>query len=110
MEPQDHARFAGWQDRPGFREWHLWGYIDARDAAQAVRRSLHVDMEGAEHFIIANANTVMTRDSAGLMAEIFPGGSELRGTVKGRETLLSIDKARRVLGYAPEHDWPGPNG
>jgi len=23
----------------------------------------------------------------------------------GRETLLSIDKARRLLGYAPEHTW-----
>jgi len=22
-----------------------------------------------------------------------------------RETLLSIDKARRMLGYAPEHSW-----
>jgi hypothetical protein len=25
--------------------------------------------------------------------------------VAGRETLLSIDRARERLGYEPEHDW-----
>jgi hypothetical protein len=25
--------------------------------------------------------------------------------VSGTETLLSIDKARRVLGYEPQHSW-----
>jgi nucleoside-diphosphate-sugar epimerase len=104
MEPHDYARFPTWQDTPRFREWNLWGYIDARDAAQAVRKALHVDMVGADHFIIANADTVMTRDSAELMAEVFPD-VPLRGKVEGTATLLSIDKARRVLGYAPEHSW-----
>jgi nucleoside-diphosphate-sugar epimerase len=47
---------------------------------------------------------VMTRDSAGLMAEVFPD-VPLRGKVEGTATLLSIDKARRVLGYAPEYSW-----
>jgi nucleoside-diphosphate-sugar epimerase len=104
MEPQDYVRFPTWQDTPRFREWNLWGYIDARDAAQAVRKSLHVDLTGADHFIIANADTVMTRDSADLMAEVFPD-VPLRGRVEGTATLLSIDKARRVLGYEPEHSW-----
>jgi nucleoside-diphosphate-sugar epimerase len=104
MEPHDYTRFPTWQDTPRFREWNLWGYIDARDAAQAVRKALHVDMTGADHFIIANADTVMTRDSADLMAEVFPD-VPLRGKVEGTATLLSIDKARRVLGYAPEHSW-----
>ena len=104
MEPHDYARFPTWQDTPRFREWNLWGYIDARDAAQAVRKALHVDLTGADHFIIANADTVMTRDSAELMAEVFPD-VPLRGKVEGTATLLSIDKARRVLGFAPEHSW-----
>jgi nucleoside-diphosphate-sugar epimerase len=104
MEPRDYTRFASWQETPRFREWNLWGYIDARDAAQAVRRALVVDVVGADHFIIANADTVMTKPSADLMAEVFPD-VPLRGTVKGTETLLSIDKARRVLGYEPEYSW-----
>jgi UDP-glucose 4-epimerase len=38
------------------------------------------------------------------MAEVFPD-VPLRGDVQGTQTLLSIDKARRVLGYSPEHGW-----
>lgn len=103
MEVRDYARFPGWQETPRFREWNLWGYIDARDCAQAVRKALHVDMVGADHFIIANADTAMTRPSADLMAEVFPN-VPLRA-VSGTQTLLSIEKARRVLGYEPEHSW-----
>ncbi|GMA86318.1 hypothetical protein GCM10025868_15680 [Angustibacter aerolatus] len=31
--------------------------------------------------------------------------SSLRGDVDGTGTLISIDKARRLLGYEPEHSW-----
>ncbi len=53
---------------------------------------------------MAADDTVMTRPSADLMAEVFPT-VPLTREVKGRETLLSIDRARRVLGYAPAHRW-----
>ena len=107
MEPQDYANFAGWQDDPHIREWNLWAYIDARDAAQAVRRSLHVDFVGADHFIIANADSVMERPNGELLREVFPG-VPLRRPVSDHETLLSIDKARRILGYEPEFSWRTP--
>ena len=35
MEPQDYARFPGFWDDPRKRKGNLWGYIDARDAAQS---------------------------------------------------------------------------
>jgi nucleoside-diphosphate-sugar epimerase len=57
-------------------------------------------------FIIANADTVMSRSSAELLAEVFPG-VPVRKTLGEHETLLSIDKARRVLGYEPRHTWRG---
>ena len=46
----------------------------------------------------------MTRPSADLMAEVFPSVPITR-ELHGRETLLSIDRARRVLGYEPAHRW-----
>ena len=42
--------------------------------------------------------------SADLVAEVYPG-VEVRKQLDKNETLLSIDKARRVLGYEPEHSW-----
>jgi nucleoside-diphosphate-sugar epimerase len=38
------------------------------------------------------------------MAEVFPD-VPMRRPVDGRDTLLAIDKARRLLGYQPEHRW-----
>ena len=86
------------------RKWNLWGYVDARDVAQAVRLGLEAPIEGSEIAIVAAADTVMTRPSADLMAEVFPT-VPLRRPVEGRETLLAIDHARRLLGYEPRHRW-----
>jgi len=55
-------------------------------------------------FIVAAPDTVMTRPSAELLAEVYPG-VELRGEVGQFETLLSIRKARRLLGYEPRFSW-----
>jgi len=104
MEPQDYAAFPSFDADPRARKWNLWGYIDARDGAQAVRRALDHPGTGMDVFIIANADTVMSRSSAELVAEVFPG-VEVRGDLGEQDTLLSIEKARRVLGYEPEHSW-----
>ncbi len=104
MEPPDYAQFPAWQDDPAIRKWNLWGYVDVRDVAQACRRGLEADVTGAEVCIIAAADTVMVRPSAELMAQIFPA-VPLRRPVTGRETLLSIERARHVLGYQPDHRW-----
>ncbi|GLY17177.1 UDP-glucose 4-epimerase [Kineosporia sp. NBRC 101677] len=104
MYPEDYAAFPAFDADPQLRKWNLWGYIDARDGAQAVRRSLEYRTPGREVFVIANADTVMSRSSASLMAEVFPD-VEIRKELGEHETLLSIDKARRVLGYEPRHSW-----
>lgn len=104
MAPTDYAEFDAWQLDPAARRWNLWGYIDRRDGAHAVERALAVRGPGYETYIIAAADTVMRRDSAELMAIEFPDVPLTRPVV-GRETLLSIDAARRDLGYAPRHSW-----
>jgi nucleoside-diphosphate-sugar epimerase len=104
MEPGDYARFPSWQDDPRARKWNLWGYVDARDVAQAVRRALEADVTGAEVAIVAAADTCMDRPSAELMAEVYPD-VPLTRPLEGRETLLAIDHARSLLGYEPEHGW-----
>lgn len=104
MEPQDYALFPTYWDDARIRKWNLWGYVDARDVAAAARLGIDATVDGAEVCIVAAADTVMTRPSADLMAEVFPT-VPLRRAVQGRDTLLSIDRARRVLGYAPAHRW-----
>lgn len=104
MDPEDYAEFPSFDADPRGRSWNLWGYIDARDGAQAVRKALAYEGTGVDVFVIANADTVMSRSSAALAAEVFPGVPVTK-QLGEHETLLSIDKARRVLGYEPEHSW-----
>jgi UDP-glucose 4-epimerase len=104
MDPEDYAEFPSFDADPLLRKWNLWGYIDARDGAQAVRKALDFPDPGMQVFVIANADTVMSRSSASLAAEVYPG-VPVRKKLGEHETLLSIDKARRVLGYEPRHSW-----
>jgi nucleoside-diphosphate-sugar epimerase len=57
-----------------------------------------------ESFIIAAADTVMDRPNRELMAEVFPD-VPLHEGAGGMQTLLSIDKARKMLGYEPKYSW-----
>ncbi len=104
MVPADYAEFPGFDDDPLIRKWNAWGYVDARDGAQAVERALALAKPGFEAYIIAAADTVMSRSSSSLAAEVFPG-VPITKQLGEHETLLSIDKARRLLGYEPRFSW-----
>lgn len=104
MDPEDYEQFPSFDSDATLRKWNLWGYIDGRDGAQAVARALERAKPGFEAFIIANADTVMSRSSASLAAEVFPSVRVVK-ELGEHETMLSIDKAKRLLGYAPEHSW-----
>ena len=104
MVRADYERFPSFWDDPHARKWNLWGYVDESHVGESVRRALVADVRGADVFVIAAADTVMTRPSLELMAEVFPT-VPIRGDVSGYDTLLGIDKARRVLGYEPAFSW-----
>lgn len=104
MVPEDYAEFPSFDADPLLRKWNLWGYIDARDGAQAIERALDAAPAGFDRFIIAAADTVMSRPNAELVAEVFPG-VPISAEFGEHDTLLSIHKARRLLGFAPRHSW-----
>jgi nucleoside-diphosphate-sugar epimerase len=104
MDPADYVAFPSYDADPALRKWTLWGYIDARDGAQAIRKALQYEARGCDVFIIASPDTVMSRPNSELIKQVFPD-VELRHEVGEHETLLSIDKARRVLGYDPQFSW-----
>lgn len=104
INPAEYDQFPSFEDDPASRKWNLWSYIDARDGAQAVVRALDYETPGFDAFVIANSDNVMTRSSANLMAEFFPE-TEFRSPVDGTQSLISTEKAERVLGWTPQHSW-----
>jgi nucleoside-diphosphate-sugar epimerase len=100
----DYAAVPSYQADFALRRWNLWGYVDARDVGQACRLAVEAELTGAHSFVIAAADTIMEATNTELLADQFPG-LPLTRPVSDHETLLSIDKARSVLGYAPRYSW-----
>ncbi len=104
FEERDYQSIPSFWADPDLRKWNLWSWVDSRDVAQACRLGLEADVAAADDFTIAAADTLMKTPSRELMASAFP-----RVPVDPRlgqfDTLLSIEKARRVLGYVPQHSW-----
>ena len=102
MEPADYAALPVVRRRPAAAD----GTSGATSTpATAPRRSASrwSPPPACEVFIVANADTVMTPLGADLMAEYFPTCRP--GRIGRTRRSSSIDKARRLLGYEPQHSW-----
>jgi nucleoside-diphosphate-sugar epimerase len=104
LGPEDYERFPSYWDDPSLRKWNLWSYVDVRDVAVACRLALEAAVTGAESFVVAAADSVMTRPSAELLDAVFPG-VPLRRDVGEFGSLLASDRAREVLGWEARHSW-----
>jgi nucleoside-diphosphate-sugar epimerase len=104
LDPADYEAVPGYWPDPRSRSWNLWAYVDVRDAAEACRLALEADLHGAEVFTIAAADTIMTTPNVDLVREVL-GDVPLDPTLGITETLLSIAKAKRLLGWEPKHSW-----
>ncbi len=105
IEPHEYAeKFPDFLGDPSLRRRNIFAYIDTRDLGQMVQRCLEVDGLGYEVFNVANADmsVAATTDE---VRERFYDGVEVRRQMGRDETFYSIDKARELLGYAPEHSW-----
>lgn len=85
---------------------NAWGYVDARDGAQAVLKSLEANSKGHHQYLIAAGDTTMRTPNEDLIHKCFPNTKWNRQKGEGPNgTLLSIEKAKSELGYAPEYRW-----
>lgn len=83
---------------------NLWGYVDIRDAAQACRLGLESDLTGFHPFNIIAADTLRHEPTADLLRDHLPT-TEIRTPLLGNASAWSSEKARKLLGYVPQHSW-----
>lgn len=102
--PSSYSLVPGYHHDPTTRSSNLWGYVDARDAAIAARVAIEADLDGAYEVTIAAADTIMDTPSIELIRGVFPG-VRILPTLFSYGTLLSIDKARNLLGWKPQFSW-----
>ncbi|WP_078555072.1 NAD-dependent epimerase/dehydratase family protein [Bacillus alkalicellulosilyticus] len=104
ITPEMYSNFPSFINDPEQRKVIVWSYIDARDAASAFRLAVEKDGLGSVALNIANDDTSMNIESKTLMNTIFPN-IPLKKELTGYETLLSNEKAKRLLGWQPVHEW-----
>jgi nucleoside-diphosphate-sugar epimerase len=88
------------------RAWRNWlfTYVHIDDAADAVRCAIEAGFSGHETFWITAGDTVVDIPSEVLIKEFFPD-AERREPLRGFESLISIEKARALLGWEPRRSW-----
>ena len=105
IEPHEYAEmFPDFLADPSLRRRNVFAYIDTRDLGQLVQRCLEVDGLGYEVFNVANADMSVAATTQEVRAHFYKG-LEMRRQMGRDETFYSIDKARELLGYAPQHSW-----
>jgi nucleoside-diphosphate-sugar epimerase len=83
---------------------NLWSYLDVRDAGRAFRMAVETDLGGHEIFFIGADTTRSLTPSAELARTYYPD-VPWKHELTRHESLESHEKARRKLGFHPEHDW-----
>lgn len=95
-------------DDPLFRmyaysRYDLWAWIDERDAAQALVKGLTAEFEGDHVLFVNDRYNSLGYDARALIRLFFPDLADLRADLSGAASLISIDRARQLIGFEPEH-------
>jgi nucleoside-diphosphate-sugar epimerase len=105
IEPHEYAlNFPAFIENPDLRRRNIFAYIDARDLGQMVSRCLDTDGLGYQIFNVANDTHSVDLTNDALCARYYQG-VPLTRDLADHETVYAIDKAKRLLGFVPQHDW-----
>jgi UDP-glucose 4-epimerase len=84
---------------------NLWSYIDVYDLADAIVLATESDLPGHEVFYIASPDNAGGHDFAEILHRYYGDQIELRPLDRVDSSGLSIEKARRLLGWNPTRSW-----
>jgi nucleoside-diphosphate-sugar epimerase len=87
----------------GFGYSNFWASVDARDSAQALEQGLLAGYTGSHALFINDRHNATGIESEALVRMFFPKVQARSHPLEGTETLVSIDKARALLGFEPEY-------
>tara|TARA_Y100001960_G_scaffold172168_1_gene180465 strand:+ start:1192 stop:2112 length:921 start_codon:yes stop_codon:yes gene_type:complete len=83
---------------------NFWSWSDIEESARACVLSLEADFFGHEAFFINSLDTISNTKSEELIKTFYPE-SEIKKDLGDYETLISVDKAIKLLGWDPQATW-----
>jgi hypothetical protein len=91
-----------------FDRFNYWAFVDELDAAQSLEKAATAGFDGAHALFINDRRNAVGYDSKTLARLFFPEIDEANIALSGAGTLVSIDKARKLIGFEPDAsgaDW-----
>lgn len=86
-----------------FDRFNFWTFVDERDSAQALEKGVTAEYEGSHALFINDDHNWLDCDTRTLGRLFFPEVSRWKTPVAGSESLVSIGKARALIGFEPEY-------
>ena len=83
----------------------MWAYADARDVAEAHVLALDAEIEEYEAFMIAQPSSRFEEPTIDIVKNNFGDLVEIREGLSGVASVISTEKAQRLLGWRPRYDW-----
>lgn len=80
---------------------NFWTLIDERDSALAIQAGLAASFEGS-HAVFVNDDHNLTGLPSETLARLFFPEAD-RSALRGTESLVSVEAARSLIGFRPEH-------
>ncbi len=85
---------------------NFWSYIDVYDLADAIVLAAESDLPGHEVFYIASPDNVGGRPFEKAVREHYGDRMQIKTPLPREDASgISIEKARRMLGYDPKRSW-----
>ncbi|MGQ4511039.1 NAD-dependent epimerase/dehydratase family protein [Streptomyces sp. DW26H14] len=94
-------------DPGGRNPGELWGWLDTRDAAEAMRRAVEADLHGCHVINVAAADTASPVPTAELLARYHPGVPAF-AELPGHTGLFDVGACAELLGFVPRRGWREP--
>ena len=104
IEPDEYHLFEGFCKNPEIRLPNAFNYIDARDLGQAVDLCISKNGLGYEVFNVSNDQNSVDLSTDDIRKKFYPE-VPIKRDIGPEECLFSNQKIKKLLGFAPRHDW-----
>jgi hypothetical protein len=105
------AQYRAMRDDPlrlldfGFTDF--WAIISGEDSARAFECAMLADYEGSHPLYVSESLNSARVDSETLARLYFPDTKTRKRPLAGQECLISLDRARELIGFEPQRIWFG---
>jgi nucleoside-diphosphate-sugar epimerase len=82
----------------------FWAFVDVRDAAQSLEKGITADYQGSHPLFINASQNALDYDSRTLVSLFFPDVTQFKSELADSDSLVSIQKARSLIGFEPEYN------